>query len=359
MFLVNREFLADLIRKCIAKAGTLHGFCRATGLTSPSVYHFLKGQVNLISIRKLKLILDYVGLPYSVADTQIVEIRKGKTASVVSPRFPIDLNIPDMGTLLGHVVSDGSIYVDTQRNQLRTKYTNSDAELTGHFLDSANRVFGKIHHTTELTRGAVTVRFGAEIVGNVLAEAGAMVGNKTKQNGKLPWIVREGSEAIKIAYLRAAFSDEGSVGASRGYPYVILSRSCTVPIWVSNRFAGRFDDSMHSSLFPTGHLHKTMSLRRAINLAKSQGFYSPEIAKTFEKPPQLLSQEKELLDSLNIRANLSPATFSKNHSGSYSFSYALSIQGRANVTKFYKKVGFSLCRKQEKLRIFLEKRRWI
>ena len=219
--------------------------------------------------------MDYLGFPYSVADSKILEVRKGKLASVVSPHFPIDLNCPDMGTLLGHIVSDGSIYVDLQWNHLRTKYTNSDSELIDRFLDATRRVFGNVHHTSEPTRGSFTIRFGSEMVGVALAAAGAMVGNKTKQNGDLPWLVREGKEAIKIAYLRAAFSDEGSVGASNGFPYLILTRYYTIPPTVDRVFLSQFDCLMRSSVFPTGHIRMCMSLRRVITCANaSDGFPS-------------------------------------------------------------------------------------
>ncbi len=259
-----------------------------------------------------------------------------------------------MGTLLGHIVSDGSIYIDVQRNHLRTKYTNSDSELIDRFLDAAQRVFGNVHYTSEPARGSVTVRFGSELVGVVLAAAGAMVGNKTKQNGDLPWLVRGGSEAIKIAYLRAAFSDEGSVGASNGFPYLILTRYYTVPTanWVP---LGQFDGLMRSSIFPTGHLRRCMSLRRVITCAKASDGFPFELFSLLNTPPRLLTQEAELLAGLGITSKIYPATLSKNHSGSYSLSFMLAVQGKENVRNFYKKVGFSLHRKQEKLRIFLEK----
>lgn len=359
LLLVNREFLVGLFQQCIARAGTLNRFCRTTGLTFPSIHNYLHGRLNLVSIRKLIMVLDYLGISYALADKQILEIRKGKTASVVYPHFPIDLDCPDMGVLLGHVVSDGSIYVDMQRNHLRTKYTNSDAELIVGFLASVQRLFGRVHYTSEPVRGAVTIRFGSELVGKALAASGAMIGNKTKQNGNLPWLVRRGSGSVKTAYLRAAFSDEASVGASRGFPFILLTRYCTIPAGIDAALLGRFDSLMRSSTFPTGHRRMSVSLKRATHLMTALGAFSAELLVLFRTPPRLLSQEVDLLADLGVKSRIYPGTLCKNHSGSYSLSFVLAIQGRKNVSDFYKKVGFSLPRKQEKLRIFLEEKGWI
>ncbi len=112
--------LEEFIQQGINKAGNLHRLCKELNLSTPTSYNLInKKEIRMVSILKLKKLLNYLDIDYKYINNKIKMTKKGNVISIENPKFPINLNNKEGAYLLGLIVSDGCIYVDKKaRNQL-------------------------------------------------------------------------------------------------------------------------------------------------------------------------------------------------------------------------------------------------
>ena len=101
---------------------------------------------------------------------------------------------------------------------------------------------------------------------------------------------------------------------------------------------------MLSRKFPTGHINKTIPLKRAREMVKDR-----QLLEELYKAPKLLQGESKMLTELGINNRLFGRYLTKTHQGRYSLCFDLFISQKDSLKKFYKEIGFSLNRKQQKL----------
>ncbi|MBU1644296.1 MAG: hypothetical protein KKA62_01170 [Nanoarchaeota archaeon] len=132
------DLLSKIINKAKSKADNLFHLSKELNLSCTSFYNYVnKGEIKMISVMKLKKLLDYLDIDYNYVNDKIIGTRKGKVMSIENPRFPINLANPDGAYLLGLIVSDGCIYIDKKaRGQLRTKYAAGEKESAYSILNS-------------------------------------------------------------------------------------------------------------------------------------------------------------------------------------------------------------------------------
>ena len=355
---LNGDTIKGLINQGISKAGSLSKL--SIKINSGQFYNILKDNEG-ISIKILKKLVKYIGVDFNSINNKIVEIRKGNKASIKNPIFPINLQNYNMGYLIGHLMSDGCLYKDNSRKDLiRTKYCNDDKEGIDNFVKSLNEVFGNVHFNQEIIRSCIQIRIGNGIVGESFRRAGVTVGKKYRLNESLPWIVKNGDEDTKRAYLSAVFDDEGCVGRNK-FPYLTLSRNIHVNF--SDREKKILEEHvvplMNSNSFPTGHITRRIQIRRLkevltkINQVELLG-------KVLDSKPRLLVDESELLKNdfgINNRVYVMSLQLTTN--SNYSVQSCLLIYSKRDVAKFYNDIGFSLSKKQKKLKEALISRRWL
>lgn len=364
LLLLKNNLLKELIDRNVKKHGSVNKVAKITGLTHPTLYLAKSGKVNMVSVRKLKRLSDSAGIDYEVFDNNILELRKGKIKSIKNPIFPINLKTPEIGTILGFLCSDGWIRIDKKAGMAkRVLYSSDDQEVLDIFIKSIRKIFGEVHFQRETKRGHIRIRIGSSIIGDALERVGGIVGNKTKANKPVPWIVKGGSFDIKKEYLRAAFSDEGSIGRLHA-PYIILSRYNFLNLSHSEKsiLDKYIEPQMKIEKFPTGHIYKRSSFKKAIGIIKNLNIKSTDKLIKFlsENIPQLLIDESEILrKNFGIDNTIWIRSLNKTGTGYYTLGCDLIIRKKDDVIKFYKNVGFILSRKQEKLGKYLSERGWI
>ncbi len=354
---LKSDVLQDLVNKGIKKAGTLQKLCKKMNTTS----FYQKLRINGgITIHKLKELLDYIEIEYPFVNGKIQEIRMGDLTSINNPKFPIRLSYFKIGSILGHLVSDGCLYYDNSRKDyIRTSYYSPDKESIDQFIKNINSIFGKVHFNKEKLRNCFKIRTGCDIVGKSLKKSGGIVGKKYIENKRSPWLVRQGSYKCKKEYLSAVFDDEASVGKSP-FPYIILQRSIHIKLdknerMIINRYV---KPQMKTNKFPTGHVNKTIAIRKLNLILKKQS--KVLLDRINSHKPKLLKDESCLLKKdFDIDNFLYIIGFSITQNKRYSISCCLVIRRKKDVIKFYKNIKFSLKRKQESLKNALLYSKWL
>jgi len=347
---------------------------QSIGMSYTDFWLTLKNRSQLVSVKKLRLLSSYLNIDYDYLNDKISKIRKGKIASIRNPKFPLNIATPEGATILGNVVSDGCIYIDKKaRNAKRTKYSAATQEELEKFINNINKIFGEVHITREKTRNSTYLRIGSSVVGDALEKMGAHIGNKSEIDRGLPWLIKEGRENLKIAYLRAIFDDEGSFGGHKNQIYggkrrrdcfITLSRS----IHINNRLTEhqkrtleKIKPQMKKSKFPTGHKKRAIQITKAVEALKKNDYKSnlSLIKLLLNAKPRLLLDESKLLQSLNIQNRIRNSVLTITNKGTYSITSELRIIAKADVINFYRKINFGLSSKQKKLRKHLINTKWI
>ncbi|MBD3249846.1 hypothetical protein GF336_07400 [Candidatus Woesearchaeota archaeon] len=220
---LKENILKSLIKKGVTKAGNLNKLCRSLSMSTPAFYNLYKNNIEMISVLKLKRLLNYLDASYMDFNNKIEYTKKGSRISINNLKFPIDLNSKYGALLLGYIVSDGCIYIDKKgRNVIRTKYSTNEEESIDSFTNCISKIYGKVHFNQETIRNCTILRIGSSIIGNSLLKAGAIMGHKAKNDGEVPWLIRF-NQNLREHYLRATFSDEASVYMGK-INYIVISR---------------------------------------------------------------------------------------------------------------------------------------
>lgn len=346
------NLLRELINLGVKKAGSLNQLSKSIKMSNGQLWFALNKPPKLVSVRKLMRLALYLGIKYDHFNDKISEIRKGKIASIKNPKFPFNLAIKEGAILLGNIVSDGSIYIDKQaRDVMRTKYSAGTQEELENFVNNINKVFGEVYFQKEENRNSTYLKIGSSIVAESLCKAGAPVGNKTETNPSLPWLIKHGSEELKIAYLRAIFDDEGCPAGGGGFPYLTLTRIIHINNYLTlaqKKLLKGLERFMKKIKFPSGYEMKS------IDLTKLKQF--PFL---FKIKPKILEEESEMLASVGIGNRIRNDRLGLTKGGKYSISSELRIYKKAGVLNFYKKINFGLSKKKEKFKNFLIKSNWV
>jgi intein/homing endonuclease len=360
--ILKSNILKKIVKRCIQKAGNISRLTKTIKIGAPSIYRVLKGK-NGISVKNLRKLLYYLQIPYDEVNTKIIKIKKGKKASIVNPKFPINLLKPEAATIIGFLVSDGGINLDKKaRMTKRVTYSTQNLEDINTFIQNICKIFGNVLIQREERRNSLRLRIGTSIVPEAFLKVGCILGKKVIKNGGVPWIIKEAGEEMKINYLRAVFSDEGSVGGPN--PYVILSRAIVISslnkmeLNLLNEFV---EPKMRVRFFPDGRFVREISigeLRKILNSLLNLSAKSL-LQKIENNIPQLLLEESKLLYNLGIKNAIYPVVIYKKSKDQYALTSSLVIRKKESLLQFYKKIGFQSSAKQEKLRRYLKNGGWL
>jgi transcriptional regulator with XRE-family HTH domain len=352
----------DLINMGIKQAGNLNKLCKSINMSYPSFLYLLRGQSELISIKKLKLLSAYLEIDFDYFNDKIVEIRKCKIPSIKNPKFPFNLASTAGATLLGNITSDGCIYVDKKsRGILRTKYSAGTNEELSNFIINVENIFGDIHFQKEQIRKSIYLKIGTSVVAESLVRVGAPVGNKTLLDCEVPWLIKQGSNEMKVAYLKAVFDDEGCVGCSYK-PYITISRTINIDRYVSlghKKLLKQVEPYFQERVFPTGHKIKSIDLSKLKKVTSLNTHFIHLINWLYNIRPKLLHGESELLNSLNIQHWIRNYNLSLTEKNGYALKSEIRISRKLEVINFYNQINFGLSAKSQKLKNSLISNNWI
>jgi len=351
MLYLSENAINFMVDKGVNKTGSLSRLCQK--INSNQLYRIIKKNGG-ISVKILKKLLQYCDIEYNLINNEIIEIRKGNIPSIRKPKFPIDLLNPTIGYLLGHIVSDGCLYFDNSReNLIRTKYCGDDQEGITLFLSAITDIFGEVHYNKEFIRNCHQIRIGNGVVGEVLRLAGAPVGKKYKLNEGLPLAVEKGDIEIKRQYLKAIFDDEGSIGIARHkFPYLILSRNIHLKITTEERYilSKYILPLMKTRFFPTGHSAGIIPIRLLRKILMQE--HADGLLRKIElsKPKLLIDESVLLINYFGITNQTYVIALHLTNNGYLSLQSCLVIRKKQDVLKYYKEIGFSFMKKQNKLK---------
>jgi len=222
---LNNNLLDGLVKKAIRKAGNTNQLCKKLDLSHPSFTYLKSGKIKMVSVKKIKKILEYLDIPFSKLNYEIEYTKKGRIISIKKPNFPFKLSCKEGVEVLGHIVSDGCLYIDKKaRNVIRTKYCSDQRSQIDNFKKMICKIFGEVHFQEEFERNCITIRIGSSIIGNSLVKIGGILGHKASNDKRVPWMIRYGNKEFKRHYLKSAFTDEGCVFVGKKYGYIAFSR---------------------------------------------------------------------------------------------------------------------------------------
>jgi len=346
---INEEYLEKVLKIALNKSGSINMLSKSIGMSSPSLYYLYNKRCELISVKKLKRLLSYIESSYASINKKIEHTRKGLKISIDKVNFPINLGTIYGAQLLGMIISDGCIYLDKKsNNQIRTKYAAGEEESKAIFLEALENIFGKVYVNIEFVRNCFIIRVGSSIIGDSPLKVGGILGRKASSDKGVPWLIKNGTKEMKIDYLPSAFSDEGSLydGKRSCDSFITMSRYNHLLNLSESQIKELkiLEVEMKGRIFPTGHVNKTITTKNAL---KSIG--DVELMTFLKTPSKLLFEEAQILNSLGIETKIYSRLLSKTSAGRYSVCHDLHIRKNNSIIKFYKGIGFSLSRKQEKL----------
>lgn len=208
---------------------------------------------------------------------------------IVNPKLPFNFNSPNGSRFLSAIFHDGGI-----TKKLNPFYVNFDSNMRRLIKNSAIKTFGDIEGRIE---GKKQLTF-PKIIGEILVYGlGLPSGRKIYFDPNIPEFITKADKKIRIAFIKQAFDDEGSIG------------KCHIRL----QLAG------------------------------------------ISEPSKLLKDNKKLIESLDIHTTKIIKTqeyFTKNN-GRHEC-YAFFITGRLNLLKYHQIINFNIAQKSNKLKILLD-----
>jgi hypothetical protein len=205
---LDADFRKELISEAVKKTGGFVKLSKKINFDWSSLcklrrgYRFIGNRKSLyfIKISLLKKLLVINNTSFQEAEKKVVGIAYSKT--LVYTKLPI-FSSPELASLVGHALGDGHVSCE------RFKYVNQRKELVEEVIQYTNLIFG--HNGKRFFyNGCYCVEFPG-VIGRLLQLVEVPLGRKVIQEFEIPSWIRNGSQEIKSAFLRALFDDEGSM----------------------------------------------------------------------------------------------------------------------------------------------------
>lgn len=180
------------------------------GISRSFFYHLKNNRhgFRLSTLRKFSEISDIPLNEMEAAVTEIVSNRGGR----ILINFPI-VESPSLAGLVGHCFGDGNI----SSKKAEFDYVNGDMGLINSVISEVEILFSaQPTYFGPNGDGTYKVNF-SNLIGKILALAGAPRGKKVYSTMTVPGWIMEGSFETRRAFLRALFDDDGSVLFSLNY----------------------------------------------------------------------------------------------------------------------------------------------
>jgi len=248
-------------------------------------FNVVKMVEKLIELEDLERNFKVVNIENNFA---CVKLHKGRY--VVRIELPFRPN-KKLALLFGHILGDGCI----KTKEENVYYTNKSKDLIEEFKVAIKELFGiEAKENFNKARRFYEV-YPPKIVARLLVLCGFPKGEKTKLPIKIPDWIKNGTNEIKAAFIRALFDDEATIVNSKGNHVISFGMN----------------------------KKKTLLGAHKIFMEDIQ-----EILLTFGIRPNKIFMRKQPGDSLQL---------------------GFHIYGRYNLIKYLENIGFSDTKKQEKL----------
>jgi len=292
--ILEKQFQRQIFSEGVKKSGSFSKLANKLSIQYVN-RKTISGCYNLSikpTIRLIISILNLLEIPLSKATSKIKQI-----SNLRNPKLPFNLNTIAGADIRAAFLSDGHVPMNSIKPPI---YCAFERELHLSLIESCRKVFGEFN--TNICKGnkSLQTRFPS-VIGKALELAGVPRGNKQLVSCFVPKDIIVSSNAIKSAYLRRVFDDEGDV------------------------------------------YFKEKS-KRAVRMSRSSIY----------KQNFLLAGEKLLLISLGIKPNIYYENTYTSKKDIITFKQRIQIARQAELRKFNQIVGFSLIKKATKLKVALD-----
>jgi hypothetical protein len=365
------EKLLELVRKAEKRAGPKAALERATGWCRHQIALVLNKKQNSLRISSLKSLLTYRHKKYDwIGEVNFICHSRGGLIKLNS----VNLSSNALIRLLGTLTADGSIA--RNKNSYLIEYTNHDKEIRELRLSDLKCVFGEIKTVDKyVNEKRVGFKLRSGVVGKILNDLGAPMGNKMKQNPPLPWIVNLVPRDSQVEYFRSVFTDEGCLSSpsSGKQVQVAYSRAGRLPLKPEYKtiLDQVFDTCFSRVVLPSGVRQWTSTPQRLLryidDLAVTKLLNTTcvyEFRKLLQNKfkvylPRLLKDELELLLLIKFRPRLRLSRIYASETGEYSAVWEVQLYRKSDVIRFYFSGGFLGKRKQARLTERLKTIGWL
>lgn len=273
--------------------------------------------IPLWTMPKIIKFLDSKGQKYTIKDIEkrTVACKYKGGRAIFNPKFPINFNSKEGAIIAAAFLCDGGI------NQIGDPlYNNSEYCMRKRVVDAINNLVGEIHVDPSKPHKNNCLWFPRILKSILVTELNMQIGDKVMNNPKIPDIFLSTNKREVIGeFLNQAFSDDGTAYISAPHNQGSLAYGSS--ICVSN----------HSK-----ELTKKIKKEKLIAYA-----------------PNLVKGCKILLEKLEIKANgpYLKQEYVRRKGGKNRIvqSWSIQIQGRKNIKKYRKFVGFSIEKKNKRV----------
>jgi len=341
---VKENFQRKLIRNILDKERFLYGstktLAKKIGVNFRTVFRWQSSESRTFYVKDLKAICDYAKLSYDFLEKKkLIESLgnsriKSKGKMINNPKLPFILSNENAAELVGFVLSDGCISTG-QNNFIYAAGEKAQLERVKLLIDT---ICGNVEYRIERESEGFIVAVFPPTIGRMLIKSGLPFGEKTLTDCNIPkWVKKFGTKE----YLRAVLTDEGHfrlrcVKTKRHKFWSIYlnvthgrSRDITTELFKYNKKLKRLIKK--SSYISYKRLpHNFVSYLEKIN------------------PPKLLSEEKELLENMNIKTtSIKPMRIIRTKGNRFTCYWRFSIL-KQSIPDFYNIIGFTPLTKKQK-----------
>ena len=289
--------------------GSYIELAKATGIDAKNFHRIVNEGRDSITVGNLIKILRILNLPYESVTPHIKSIGgRGDQEAIVNPKFPIDMYCPEGARLLAAALKDGDINVKHHHFE----YINYDPDNLRIVAECVKKVFGEIEPSIlyEENGKRKGIHFQSALIGNVLKDAGAVIGRKADRDYHLPSMIWFGNREIKNAYFDQVIKDEGSI--DRGDYRLTISGAGEIASKITQAHR-RLLDQFHydNNYWPSGAPKKYITLKKGLEDDLPDDLrptYKDFIKKMKDEwVPTILQEEKKLLEEMyNVEVEIQP-----------------------------------------------------
>lgn len=279
--------------------GSFIELAKAIGIDVSDIHRIVNEGRDSITVGNLMRLLYLSDVPYKDATHYIKSIGgRGDREAIINPKFPIELYNADGARLLAAALKDGDVNI-----QYHFEYVNYDKDNLRRVNEAVNHIFGEIEPSIlyESNGRQKGIHYQSALIGDILEDAGAVVGRKADQNYRLPSLIRFGNREIKNAYFDQVIKDEGSI--DRGDYRLVISGAGEIAskiTQVHNRLLDQFH--FENGYWPSGAPKKYITLKQGLEDDLPDDLrptYKDFIKKMKDEwVPTILLEEKKLLEEM-------------------------------------------------------------
>ncbi|MFH1623259.1 MAG: hypothetical protein ABIA12_01950 [Candidatus Aenigmatarchaeota archaeon] len=277
-------------------------------ISASSKFAFLNYKKNKARVKSLKRLCENSDISYDgMEDSSIVSINDGI-------KFPIRLDVPDFAKLIAAAENEGHL----ETGKYLFEYYNKDLILHKIVRMCIFKMFGKITNFPKL-RGNALRTYSYGTVTRALFKAGVAVGDKPLANPKLSYIIKDNPQFAKYYFSQTLAEEACTSFRFKKRMYLSLSIKYGRSVDVTEILTKNFKKQLENEQVPFKKL--PANVQDAIK----------------KKPPLIIKEEKELLESVGISCYLRPAFVYKiKKRGCVRTHWTLVIEKTKSVELFYK-----------------------